>query len=430
MPLGRYTCRYFLAIFLLHDPLVSAIILVSPRTAQPSGEAEYYTTIDDPVVTLKSAQLNPKGRAELFAGEKCQAAISASNLSAWQDRVKPVSSTEHLEMQQQCYENADIKTMYVRNQKAASCFHIEYLDEMWQTANNSFAQISERYQTADLKKHESSDLLARLDKDSTLASANWFLYTFVGEPMAIALDAYLEVSMRKDLVTDGSNYYRQMPCDTKEQRTARVKNYFEHVDVAGKDAKLKVDFKPGSLGMEVKLSSGLVTLVTDGQQADSKGVRVGMTFVSVQGEPYTEERLEAALAGNDNYDATFAKVKNTAGHYGLEFFHSYPQALKVNVLSYEGRSGLFDAIGTVEDFTRDMDLVRQQAISQETAAFSFSNDSLPQIPSGKTTSYQGPVDDDKCADIDTEDPELVRMICELYRADYVCFGYELPAACQ
>merc|ERR1740117_2537561 len=76
-------------------------------------------------------------------------------------------------------------------------------------------------------------------------------------------------------------------------------------------AKLEVDFKPGKLGIEVKMASGLVTLVTDGQQADSKGVRVGMIFVSVQGEPYTEEKLKAANAGNDDYHATFAKEHQT-----------------------------------------------------------------------------------------------------------------------
>jgi len=77
-------------------------------------------------------------------------------------------------------------------------------------------------------------------------------------------------------------------------------------------ANLEVDFKPGSLGIELSCSSGLVTKVIDGQQADSKGVRAGMTWVRLQGEPFTKERLKTAITGNGNYNATFAKAAEEA----------------------------------------------------------------------------------------------------------------------
>ena len=32
-------------------------------------------------------------------------------------------------------------------------------------------------------------------------------------------------------------------------------------------------------------------------------------------------------------------------------------------------------------------------------------------------------------DVDREDLELQRLVCELYHVDYECFAYELPPAC-
>jgi len=72
-------------------------------------------------------------------------------------------------------------------------------------------------------------------------------------------------------------------------------------------AKLEVDFEPGKLGLTLS-SDGLVTRVADGEQADCNGVRVAMTVVSIQGEPFTEERLKAAFAGKDKCRVVFAKA--------------------------------------------------------------------------------------------------------------------------
>ena len=38
-------------------------------------------------------------------------------------------------------------------------------------------------------------------------------------------------------------------------------------------------------------------------------------------------------------------------------------------------------------------------------------------------------DVDKCSQLQL-DGELTRRLCKLYAADFVCFGYELPAVCR
>ena len=36
---------------------------------------------------------------------------------------------------------------------------------------------------------------------------------------------------------------------------------------------------------------------------------------------------------------------------------------------------------------------------------------------------------DKCANVDLREPTLLRKLCDLYEADFVCFGLPLPSAC-
>jgi len=100
--------------------------------------------------------------------------------------------------------------------------------------------------------------------------------------------------------------------DDIESLTIATRGKDKHLALLNSDdkaaAKLEVDFEPGRLGIKVESSNGLVTSVDGGEQADCKGVRVGMTVVSIQGEPYTTERLKAALVGNDNYRVIFAKA--------------------------------------------------------------------------------------------------------------------------
>lgn len=312
------------------------------------GEAEE-PALEKPELVFRPHQdLKPIGRAQLFAGSQCRAAIRDANLSRWQKKTSPPEETykEELYRRQQCYENEEIKVMYVRNQKVASTYLAEDVGAIWKTgdARAGFEMVLESYETSDARVHR--------DKSATLASADWFIYTIVENPLDAALKAYVEVSRRDDLVTDSTNYYRSMPCKTQEQRTARAVRYFED-------------------------------------------------------------------------------VKNSSAHYGFEFFHSYPQALKVNVRSYDGRERLFDTIGTLENLDDDFGRIMKAALKTGGGrAFNFTADAIPELPRVSYLPPKGHVEDDECSDIDTDSDELVLLLCDLYRADFVCFGYELPKLCQ
>jgi len=73
-----------------------------------------------------------------------------------------------------------------------------------------------------------------------------------------------------------------------------------------KAAKLKLVFEPGSAGIGADWTIGLVTIVAEGEQAHRLGVRVGMRILTVDGQPYTESRFDAARDGTESYEVAFA----------------------------------------------------------------------------------------------------------------------------
>jgi len=73
-------------------------------------------------------------------------------------------------------------------------------------------------------------------------------------------------------------------------------------------AELTVVFEPGAVGITADWMSGLVQYIAEDGQAHRLGVRAGMRFLTVEGEPYTEDRFVAATAGAKSYEATFAQV--------------------------------------------------------------------------------------------------------------------------
>jgi len=97
---------------------------------------------------------------------------------------------------------------------------------------------------------------------------------------------------------------------------------FEDQDVDGRPSdeaaeNLEVDFEPGVLGISFSKSQAasegqvLVKSVLAGEQADLKGVRMGMALVSVQDEPYTYQGLHDAIAGNDTFRVVFTKEQES-----------------------------------------------------------------------------------------------------------------------
>jgi hypothetical protein len=91
-----------------------------------------------------------------------------------------------------------------------------------------------------------------------------------------------------------------------------------------------------------------------------------------------------------------------------EFFHSYPQALKIDVTEP------IDSIVKLED------------ISHELRSVPGYRGSMPELEEKEAQTHAK----DPCANIDWEDPQLLRIFCDMYRVDYECLDYPLPAACS
>lgn len=76
---------------------------------------------------------------------------------------------------------------------------------------------------------------------------------------------------------------------------------------------LKLVFEPGKVGIGAE-RNGLVKSVFEGEQAHGLGVCKGMRVLTVGGEPYTEERFNAARLSSDSYEVTFAQVDVAASY--------------------------------------------------------------------------------------------------------------------
>ena len=99
--------------------------------------------------------------------------------------------------------------------------------------------------------------------------------------------------------------------------------------------------------------------------------------------------------------------------------HSCPQADPLESDEYAVRYGF---IGRLETLSEDWNLMQQLAgvpLEQRTTAA----EAVPKDHQGNNQEY---LEDERI----TRTDELVRKVCELYAADYACFGYQLPEPCR
>jgi hypothetical protein len=105
---------------------------------------------------------------------------------------------------------------------------------------------------------------------------------------------------------------------------------------------------------------------------------------------------------------------------GLEAFHSFPQALKIDHVAWSLRARTaprfgrrFDAIAAVENITYDLSQIRGQIGSNQ------SDPAWQQMLNSEHHSHQ----QSSCALVDWSNPSLKRTLCDIYHVDFVCFGY-------
>lgn len=113
---------------------------------------------------------------------------------------------------------------------------------------------------------------------------------------------------------------------------------------------------------------------------------------------------------------------------GASVFHAYPQVMKIGHVqprdSGEGDDAtqfFFDAIGRTETLLDDVQAIRAMVGLQADWRSELST-RLEQVDSSMTK--RGP-----CSRIDVSHPDVVRKICRLYAADYICLGYQAPEPC-
>lgn len=113
---------------------------------------------------------------------------------------------------------------------------------------------------------------------------------------------------------------------------------------------------------------------------------------------------------------------------GGDVYHAQPQALKLDHVAYgaHGRDHGYDAIGRVETLAADLQAIRAVlALPPSAHALVGSLDLSSPLARSRRHSHRH----EPCAQIDRTDPQLMALFCNLYHADYVCFGEALPAAC-
>ena len=111
---------------------------------------------------------------------------------------------------------------------------------------------------------------------------------------------------------------------------------------------------------------------------------------------------------------------------GHAFYHSYPQAIRLHVVSgrgpYAGNRATmlrYQAIGRKEKLASDMSVIAER-VGVRTISIP-----RPTESNAHTTSTL------KCAQLNLSgDRATLRRLCSLYAVDYACLGYEKPALCH
>ena len=112
----------------------------------------------------------------------------------------------------------------------------------------------------------------------------------------------------------------------------------------------------------------------------------------------------------------------------MDIFHAFPQALKINhVQPSNGSAPRFDGIGKVESFDENLSQMRSMMGHREGS--DDSSASALQLERYKLSnadranhSHRQPLD--SCASVDSTDPRVRALVCDLYAVDYACFDYD------
>eukprot|EP00928_Gymnodinium_smaydae_P045883 TRINITY_DN3053_c0_g5_i1.p1 TRINITY_DN3053_c0_g5~~TRINITY_DN3053_c0_g5_i1.p1 ORF type:complete len:342 (+),score=45.12 TRINITY_DN3053_c0_g5_i1:95-1120(+) len=297
-----------------------------------------------------------KARAERFDSPRCERAKARpdGDLNWWKRSM--LSSI--LKEGQHFVGITDKKVLYVRNQKAGSAYLLEHFAEMFGeepdaivlTPLKNYAPPAQP--TALTASHSAQSNHIRQNAKTNLSQSvgqSWSAFTVVRDPIHVAVAAYLEISHRLKL-----------------------------------------------------FGTGGLTEVDD------------VTHETVV-HPYPEFHAmpcESKVQANERFKS-YLKTVRSGEKISKEFFHAYPQALKVNV-NFPNRKNTFDLIADVDHLSRDLCGISSfscEDIKPPTESIRHSHKTEPCSP-------------------DLNDTVIMKELCDLYQVDYECFGYTMPPACS
>ena len=348
---------------------------------QPAGQQAEETTERGQAGALR---FSPEAAtAALYEGAACRKAITKANRTAW-ERLSCcwVSRAKEMELSHSPGESHATsrwkKSLYVRNQKAASTFLGQVVGKLFKAIGsrdlNNGQKLEHAHRIGLLKSRHRNPV-------GHPAEATTLVHTAVRDPIATAMDAYLEVTRRSP---DG------VPWISAQAEA----DYERHAQLASAQALRSA----GGAG-----NASQYAAYEDAFNLKWRGMHCSGP----------RDALQKFLGYLDALEA-----RSPMGSQG---FHVFPQALKIDFVL---RAPAYNAIAKVEDLKAGMERIA--------AAAGVPTPSLPHSTGKERHTNAGMA----CAKFDlmtSDEPlakEVLRRLCKIYAADYTCFGYELPEACQ
>ena len=327
--------------------------------------------------------------AALYEGAACRKAITKANRTAWEQlSCCWVSRAKEMELSHSPDESHATspwkKALYVRNQKAASTFLGQAVGRLFEATSsrdlNNGQKMEHAHRTGLLKSKHRNPV-------GHPADATTLVHTAVRDPIATAVDAYLEISRRSP---DG------VPWISAQAEA----DYQRHAELASAQALRR---SPEGAGTVLSGNASQYAAYEDAFSLKWRGMHCSGP----------RDALQKFLGYLDALEAR--------SPMGAQGFHVFPQALKIDFVL---RAPAYNAIAKVEDLKGGMERIA--------AAAGVATPSLPASTGKERHSNENM----GCAKFDlmtSDEPlakDVLRRLCKIYAADYTCFGYELPEACQ
>ena len=223
-----------------------------------------------------------------------------------------------------------------------------------------------------------------------------FVFTVVRDPIKTAIDAYLEIG-RRAFLDDVEELSLRSDPGSSSTRAAIYKNVSRSYDAWRRRRHEET--------ME------LPTRHDDGTGRPEDARREAR---SRKASWWRDVDCDSPEAATERF-SLFLDSLEARDDCGRQAYHVYPQAMKVNVVTRsEARFGA---------------IVKLEALEAGLAQVAELAHTAPPVLPPPSEKEEHTTDVDKCSQLQL-DGELTRRLCKLYAADFVCFGYELPAVCR